>query len=128
MEKFTGEATRLLFPVMTSWDVTGPNIICNIIEETKALWVDFSTIQEDSVIPELIKRNSGIRLGEGSHMLPQAAQQLESNLSPLLLLLGRLRGVGWMPSCHSCLPASLFLSKGIELLTPGKGLASNSTI
>lgn len=80
MEKFTGEATGLLFPVMTSWDVTGPNVICNIIEETKSLWVDFSTIEEDPVIPEPIKRNSEIRLGEGSHMLPQAAQQLEPDL------------------------------------------------
>lgn len=97
MEKFTGEATGSLFPVMTRWDVTGLNVICNIIEETKALWVDFSTIQEDPVIPEMIKRNSGIRLGDLSHMLPQAAQQLESNLSSLRFLLDKLRGVGWVP-------------------------------
>lgn len=37
MQKFTGEAGGgLLFPVVTIWDVTGANVICNIIEEAQA--------------------------------------------------------------------------------------------
>lgn len=44
------------------------------------LWVDFSTIQEDPVIPEMIKRNSGIRLGDLGHTLPQASKWLVANL------------------------------------------------
>lgn len=36
IHKFTLEARGLLFPVVTVWDVTGPNVICNIIEEVLA--------------------------------------------------------------------------------------------